>query len=46
MFGKKEENGVSTTHVLSMRSYAHKKAKHSKEGPFFIKTCYFTPFHA
>ena len=30
MFGRREGNGVSTLHVLSMRSYAHTKAKHAK----------------
>jgi len=30
MFGKREENGVSTPHVLSMRSYAHTQEKHDK----------------
>ena len=38
IFGKKGENGVSTPHVLSMRSYAHTQAKHAKEG-LFIETC-------
>ena len=27
MFGIREENGVSTPHILSMRSYAHAQAK-------------------
>ena len=45
MFGTREENGVSTPHVLSMRSYARTQAKHAKEG-LFIKTCYFTLFGA
>ena len=31
MFGKIEENGVSTPHVLSMGSYAHTQAKHAKK---------------
>ena len=30
MFGKREENGVSTPHVLSMRPYAHIQAVLSK----------------
>ena len=42
MFGTREENWVSTTHVLSMRSYAHTQAKHAKRD-FLVKTCYFTP---
>ena len=29
--GKKEENGVSTPHVLKIRPYAHIKAKHAKK---------------
>ena len=32
IFGKREENGVSTPHILSMRLYAHTKAKHAKKG--------------
>ena len=32
IFGKREENGVSTPHVLSMRPYAHIQAKHAKKG--------------
>ena len=31
IFGKREENGVSTPHVLSMGSYAHTQAKHAKK---------------
>ena len=31
MFGTREENGVSTPHVLSMRSCAHTQAKHAKK---------------
>ena len=31
MFGKREENGVSTPHVLCMRSYAHAQGKHAKK---------------
>ena len=27
MFGKREENGVSTQHVLRMRPYTHTKTK-------------------
>ena len=30
MFGTREENGVSTPHVPSVRSYAHTQAKHAK----------------
>ena len=30
MFGTREENGVSTLHVLSMRFYAHTQAKYAK----------------
>ena len=30
MFGTSEENGVSTPHVVSMTSYAHRQAKHDK----------------
>ena len=41
IFGKREENGVSTSHVLSMRPYAHIKAKHAKKG-HLVKTCHFT----
>ena len=40
MFGKREENGVSTSHVLCMRSYAHTKAKHATR-IFLVKTCHF-----
>ena len=32
MFVKREENRVSTSHVLSMRPYAHIQAKHAKKG--------------
>ena len=32
MFGTREENGVITPHVLSMRSYAHTQAKYAKMG--------------
>ena len=32
MFRKREENGVSSPHVLSMRPYAHIQAKHVKKG--------------
>ena len=42
MFGKREENGVSTPHVLSMRPYAHIQTKHAKKG-LLVKTCLFTP---
>ena len=31
MFGKREENGVSTPHVLSMTPYSHTQAKHDKK---------------
>ena len=31
MFGIREENGFSTPHVLSMRSYAHVQEKKQKE---------------
>ena len=30
IFGKREENGVSTPHVLSMRPYAHIMSKYTK----------------
>ena len=30
MFGTREEYGVNTPHVLSMRSYAHTLEKHAK----------------
>ena len=30
MFGKREENGVSTPYVLSMSSFAHTQGKHAK----------------
>ena len=29
MFGKREENGLSTPHILGMGSYAHTQAKHA-----------------
>ena len=41
MFGKREENGVITPHILSMGSYEHTQAKHaekailSKHGIFY-----------
>ena len=35
MFGKKEENGVSTPHVLSMGPYAYTQAKHDKNNFFY-----------
>ena len=35
MFGKKEENGVITAHVLTMRPYAHIQAKHAKNKYIF-----------
>ena len=31
MFGKREENGVSTPNVLSMGSYEHTEVKHAKK---------------
>ena len=31
MFGKREENGVSTPNVLTMVFYAHTQAKHAKK---------------
>ena len=34
IFGKKEENAVSTPHVLSMRTYAHIIIKHAINGHF------------
>ena len=42
MFGKREENGNSTPHVLSMGSYAHTQEKHAKRD-FLVKACHFTP---
>ena len=41
LLGKREENEVSTQHVLSIRPYAHIKAKHSKKVDL-VKTCHFT----
>ena len=41
MFGKKEENGVSTPHVPIMRPYEHIQAKQAKKR-FIVKTCHFT----
>ena len=32
MMGKREENGVSTPYVLSMRPYAHILSKHAMKG--------------
>ena len=29
MFGKREENGVSTTHILTMSPYEHIQEKHA-----------------
>ena len=43
VFGKREENGGSTSHVLSTRRYAHIRVKHDKKG-HLVKTCHFTPF--
>ena len=40
--GKREENGVSTPHVLGMRPYAHTQAKHAKRD-FLVKTYHFNP---
>ena len=37
MFGTREGNGVSTPHVLSIRSYAHTQAKHAKRDFFVLK---------
>ena len=45
MFGKNKQNGVSTPHVLSMRPYAHIRAKHVKKG-YLVKTCHFTRFNS
>ena len=45
IFGKREENELSTLHVLSMRTYAHTQAKHDKR-EFLVKTCNFTPLGA
>ena len=42
LFGKREENGVSTPYILSIRSYVHTQAKHATKG-LFIKTCQITP---
>ena len=41
MFGKREENGVSTPHLLSMRPYAHIHEKHANK-EMLGKTCHFT----
>ena len=40
MFGKRE-NGVSTPHIISIRSYSHTQTKHAKTH-FLVKTCHFT----
>ena len=32
MLGTRKKNGVSTPHLLSMRSYAHTQVKHAKKG--------------
>ena len=40
---KREENGVSTPHILSMRSYAHTQSKHAKRDFFFISKHAFIP---
>ena len=39
-WGKREENGVSTPHVLSMRPYAHTTPKHAKKENL-VKICHF-----
>ena len=41
MLGKKGENGVSTTLVLSMRPYAHILKNHTKKKGHFIKYALF-----
>ena len=41
ILGKREENGVSTPHALSIRPYAHIISKHAKEG-HLLETCHFT----
>ena len=41
MFGKGEENEVSTPHVLTMRPYVHIIPKYAKKG-LLVKTCHFT----
>ena len=42
MFEKREENGVSTPHLLSMRSYAHTQTKYNKKD-FFSRNMSFYP---
>ena len=42
MFETREENGVSSPHVLRMISYAHTQGNHAKRD-FLVKTCHFTP---
>ena len=42
MLGKKEENGVSNSHVPSKRQYARITPKHVKKG-HLVKSCHFTP---
>ena len=42
MFWKRKEKGVNTTHVLSMRPYAHIQAKRDKKG--FSQNMQFYPF--
>ena len=42
MFGTREENGVSTPHVISMRSYARTQEKHAKKD--FYQSMLFYPF--
>ena len=37
-----QENGVSTPHVLSIRSYAHTQSKHAKMG--ILSNMQFYPF--
>ena len=41
MFGKREENGVNTPHVLSMGFYAHIQAKYTKR-ELLVKSCHLT----
>ena len=38
--GKREENGVSTPHIKSKRSYAHTQAKHAKRNFYQIMQNY------
>ena len=41
MFGKREENGVSNPHVLSMRSYEHIQENYAKRD-LLVKSCHVT----